>query len=105
MRADQWIHVTPVKGALVVNIGDVLQIVSNDRYKSIEHQVIVNGRRNRVSVPIFANPAADAVVGPFPEALENGEKPIYKHVVYSNYFNYFFSKAHGGKQKIEFAKV
>ncbi|XP_071927588.1 bi-functional coumaroyl CoA and feruloyl CoA ortho-hydroxylase F6H2-1-1-like [Coffea arabica] len=85
-RADQWIHVNPVKGALVINIGDVLQIVSNDRYKSIEHRVSVNAKRNRVSVPIFVNPVADAVVGPFPEVLENGEKPIYKHLVYSRLF-------------------
>ncbi|CDP09714.1 unnamed protein product [Coffea canephora] len=103
-KADQWIHVTPVKGALVINIGDVLQIVSNDRYKSVEHQVTVNGRRNRVSVPIFVDPAADTVVGPFPEALESGEKPIYKHFVYSDYFNYFFSKGLGRKQTIELAK-
>ena len=104
-RADQWIHVTPVKGALVINIGDILQIVSNDRYKSIEHRVIVNKSRNRVSVPIFLNPKDDAVVGPFPELLESGEKPIYKNVVFSDYFNFFFSKGPEGKKTLEFAKV
>lgn len=104
-RANQWIHVTPVKGALVVNVGDILQMVSNDRYKSIEHRVIVNGRRNRVSVPIFVNPATDAIIGPFPEVLENGEKPVYKSIQFLDYFNYFFSKGHDGKQAIEFAKV
>nr|XP_027103847.1 feruloyl CoA ortho-hydroxylase 1-like [Coffea arabica] len=103
--ADQWIHVSPVKGALAVNIGDILQIVSNDRYKSIEHQVIVNGRRNRVSVPIFVSPAADTVVGPFPQSLENGKKPIYKHVIYSDYLNYFLSKRDDRNQTIEFAKI
>ena len=89
----------------VANIGDIIQVVSNDRYKSIEHRVIVNGTRNRVSVPIFANPAADAIVGPFPEVLENGEKPVYKNIKFSDYFNYFFSKGHDRKQTIEFAKV
>ncbi|KAL0390734.1 UNVERIFIED_CONTAM: G2/mitotic-specific cyclin S13-6 [Sesamum calycinum] len=52
---DQWIHIAPTKGALVVNIGDILQIMSNDRYKSIEHRVFVNGSKNRVSVPVFVN--------------------------------------------------
>ncbi|KAK4441382.1 G2/mitotic-specific cyclin S13-6 [Sesamum alatum] len=90
-EGDQF-HIAPTKGALVVNIGDVLQIMSNDRYKSIEHRVFVNGSKNRVSVPVFVNPSSDAVIGPLPEVLEPREKPIYKQVVYSDYFNYFFSK-------------
>ncbi|KAL3530146.1 hypothetical protein ACH5RR_009468 [Cinchona calisaya] len=104
-KADQWIHVTPVKGALVINIGDMLQIVSNDRYKSIEHRVIVDRSRDRVSVPIFVNPANDAVVGPFQELLDGGEKPVYKGVMFSDYFNFFFSKGPEGKKTLEYAKV
>lgn len=102
---DKWIHVPPIKGALVVNIGDVLQIMSNDRYKSIEHCAFPSKSRNRVSVPIFVNPGSDAVIGPFPEILESGERPIYKQVRYSDYFNYFFSKAHEGKKTMDFAKI
>lgn len=56
-------------------------------------------------MPIFVNPAPDAVFGPLTQVLENGEKPLYKQVVYSDYFNYFFSKGHEGKQAIEFAKL
>ncbi|CAI9106052.1 OLC1v1005109C1 [Oldenlandia corymbosa var. corymbosa] len=102
---DQWIHVTPVKGALVVNIGDILQIVSNDRYKSIEHRVIVDERRDRVSVPIFVNPADDVLIGPFPEVLQNGEKPIYKQFLFPEYFNFFFSKGPEGKNTMEYVKL
>ncbi|KAK4492320.1 hypothetical protein RD792_003123 [Penstemon davidsonii] len=104
-ECDKWIHVEPVKGAFVVNIGDVLQIMSNDRYKSIEHRVLVSGSKNRVSVPIFVNPAPNASIGPLPEVLEAGEKPIYKQIVHSDYYNYFFSKAHDGKQTINYAKI
>ncbi|THG18151.1 hypothetical protein TEA_018756 [Camellia sinensis var. sinensis] len=100
-----WIHVTPVKGALIVNIGDVLQIMSNDHYKSIEHRAVTSARKHRISVPIFVNPGPNAVMGPLPEALQLGEKPIYKQVLYSDYFNYFFSKPHEGKQTIEYAKI
>jgi 2,4-dihydroxy-1,4-benzoxazin-3-one-glucoside dioxygenase len=35
-----WVDVPPVPGALVVNIGDLLQLVSNDRFKSVEHRVL-----------------------------------------------------------------
>ncbi|PIN00766.1 Iron/ascorbate family oxidoreductase [Handroanthus impetiginosus] len=104
-EGDKWIHVTPIEGALVVNIGDVLQIMSNDRYKSIEHRVFVNGNKNRVSVPLFVNPSGDTVIGPLLGVLDDGEKPIYKQVLYSDYFNYFFSKGHEGKHMIDYVKI
>ncbi|XAR60221.1 hypothetical protein NMG60_11033495 [Bertholletia excelsa] len=101
----KWMPVKPVKGALVINIGDVLQVISNDRYKSIEHRVNTSAIKNRISVPIFVNPSPDASFGPLPEALQPGEKSIYKEVLYSDYFAYFFSKPHEGKHTIEYAKI
>ncbi|KAK6786164.1 hypothetical protein RDI58_014689 [Solanum bulbocastanum] len=44
-KGDNWIHVNSIKGALAVNIGDLLQIISNDQYKSIEHCVAVESSR------------------------------------------------------------
>lgn len=102
---DSWIHVPPVEGALVINIGDVLQIMSNEKYKSIEHRVVANRSKTRISIPIFVNPAPDALIGPLQEVLENGHEPKYKQVLYSDYFKYFFSKAHDGKKTIEFAMI
>ncbi|KAL4283516.1 hypothetical protein GQ457_16G007170 [Hibiscus cannabinus] len=102
---ESWIHVPPIDGALVINVGDVLQIMSNDRYKSIEHRVVANGSKDRVSVPIFMNPRADAILGPLPEVLESGEQPLYKEVVYSDYFKYHLSKKHEGKKTMEFARI
>lgn len=102
---DRWMYVPPVEGALVINIGDVLQIMSNGKYRSIEHRVVANRSKTRISIPIFVNPAPDAVIGPLSEVLENGDEPKYKQVLYSDYFKYFFSKAHDGKKTIEFAMI
>ncbi|KAK9999816.1 hypothetical protein SO802_019419 [Lithocarpus litseifolius] len=102
---DSWVHVPPISGSLVINVGDALQIMSNGRYKSIEHRVVANGSKNRISVPIFVNPRPDDMIGPFPEVLARGEKALYKQVLYSNYVRHFFKKAHDGKKTIEFAKI
>ncbi|KAL4296301.1 hypothetical protein GQ457_12G026540 [Hibiscus cannabinus] len=102
---NSWIHVPPVNGALVINVGDILQITSNDRYKSIEHRVVANGSKDRVSVPIFVIPGADAVVGPMPEVLQSGEQPLYKEVVFSDYLKNFFSSKHDGKKTLDFARI
>ncbi|KAF4356285.1 hypothetical protein F8388_000732 [Cannabis sativa] len=60
---------------------------------------------SRISIPIFVNPEPEALIGPLPQVLESGERPIYKQVKYSDYFNHFFSKPHDGKKAIEFAKL
>nr|XP_043613331.1 feruloyl CoA ortho-hydroxylase F6H1-3-like [Erigeron canadensis] len=101
----KWIHVPPVSGSLVINVGDALQIMSNGKYKSVEHRVSANGCSNRISVPIFVNPRPNDVIGPLPEVLESGERPLYKHVLYSDYVKHFFRKAHDGKATVDFAKV
>ncbi|KAH7560386.1 hypothetical protein ACOSP7_017539 [Xanthoceras sorbifolium] len=102
---DSWIHVPPIDGAIVINIGDALQIMSNGRYRSVEHRVTANGSSNRISVPIFVNPRPQDMIGPLPETLANGEKPIYKQVLYSDYVKHFFRKAHDGKDTVDFAKI
>ncbi|XP_075635953.1 feruloyl CoA ortho-hydroxylase F6H1-3-like [Castanea sativa] len=102
---DSWVHVPPVSGSLVINVGDALQIMSNGRYKSIEHRVIASGSKNRISVPIFVNPRPCDMIGPFSEVLAGGEKALYKQVLYSDYVKHFFRKAHDGKNTIEFAKI
>ncbi|KAK9931077.1 hypothetical protein M0R45_018372 [Rubus argutus] len=38
LHQNKWIDVPTVNGALVVNIGDLLQLISNDRFKSVEHR-------------------------------------------------------------------
>jgi isopenicillin N synthase-like dioxygenase len=51
--AAAWADVPPVPGALVVNVGDFLQLMSNDRFKSVEHRVLANRVGPRVSVACF----------------------------------------------------
>ncbi|XVF57394.1 hypothetical protein PTKIN_Ptkin06aG0201800 [Pterospermum kingtungense] len=104
-EGDNWIHVPPIKGSLVINVGDALQILSNGRYRSVEHRVVANGSKNRISVPIFVNPKPGDIIGPLPELIESGEKPIYKQVLYSDYVKHFFRKAHDGKKTVEFAQL
>ncbi|XP_065871377.1 feruloyl CoA ortho-hydroxylase F6H1-3-like [Euphorbia lathyris] len=102
---DGWVHVPPIEGSLVINVGDALQILSNGRYRSVEHCVITSGNKNRISIPIFVNPKPSDVIGPFPEILATGEKPIYRNFLYSDYVKHFFKKAHDGKKTVEFAEI
>ncbi|XWS53830.1 hypothetical protein CRYUN_Cryun10bG0033900 [Craigia yunnanensis] len=53
LHEGQWVDVHPIQGGLVVNIGDLLQIVSNDKFKSVERRVIANHVGPRISTPCF----------------------------------------------------
>ena len=59
-----WIDVTPFDGALVINVGDMMQIWSNDRYRAALHRVRPLTDRPRYSIPFFFNPAYDTDVAP-----------------------------------------
>lgn len=55
-----WINADPVKGAYVVNIGDMMERWTNGLWKSTMHRVVHRGGTYRVSVPFFFEPNWDA---------------------------------------------
>ncbi|KAI4313718.1 hypothetical protein L6164_026674 [Bauhinia variegata] len=94
-----WLDVKPVPGALVINIGDLLQMISNEEYKSVDHRVLANGSGEpRVSVAVFYNPSArENLFGPLPE-LTSAEKPArYRSFTLNEFMTRFFSKQLDGK--------
>ncbi|XP_040383256.1 probable 2-oxoglutarate-dependent dioxygenase SLC2 [Oryza brachyantha] len=70
-----WAVVEPLAGAVVVNVGDHLEILSNGRYRSVLHRVRVNGRRARVSVASLHSLAAERLIGPAAELVDERDRP------------------------------
>ena len=58
-RQDRWHTVMPIEGALVINMGDIVQVWSNDRYTAPIHRVLANSEKARISTPYFLNPSYD----------------------------------------------
>uniref|UniRef100_A0A5B7BF90 Fe2OG dioxygenase domain-containing protein n=1 Tax=Davidia involucrata TaxID=16924 RepID=A0A5B7BF90_DAVIN len=61
-KDDQWLNVKPISNTLVVNLGDMMQAMSNDEYKSVKHRVKVNKHEERISIGYFVFPAEDSVI-------------------------------------------
>lgn len=62
----QWITAHPIPGAFVCNIGDMLRVLTNDRYLPTAHRVInADPEQDRVSIPFFYEPSFDAEVCAF----------------------------------------
>ena len=63
-RDGAWHLVQPRPDSLVINIGDVVQVWSNDRYRAALHRVLANTQVARYSAAFFLNPSSDAVYAP-----------------------------------------
>ena len=64
LRDDRWFDVLPVPDTLTINIGDMLQVWSNDRYRAPLHRVRASSNVARSSAAYFFNPGYDTVVEP-----------------------------------------
>jgi isopenicillin N synthase-like dioxygenase len=69
----EWLPITTEGDAIVVNIGDMLQRLTNHVYPSTSHRVVnpqnANARKPRYSVPYFLHPNPDVVLDPVPECI------------------------------------
>jgi len=71
-----WIPVPPISEALTINIGDMLQVWSNGKYKAAEHRVR-SPPKKRYSSAFFYNPPYDDLITPIVgESVPAKYKPI-----------------------------
>jgi isopenicillin N synthase-like dioxygenase len=79
-----WNDVSPLPGALLVNLGDVTARLTNEHWKSTLHRVkppVINGSiRRRRSAAYFFDGNVDAVIATLPGILEPGEAELYRPV-------------------------
>ncbi|KAK8934531.1 hypothetical protein KSP39_PZI015036 [Platanthera zijinensis] len=108
LHQNQWIDVSPVPGALVINIGDLLQLISNDKFKSGVHRVRANIIGPRVSVACFFSTSyipSPRRYGPIQELLTEDELPKYKQVYMSEYCFYSHAKGLDGRPTLDHFRV
>lgn len=81
----RFVVIEPVAGAFSINLGDMLQVWSNDRFRSPLHRVLPPSERARYSAPYFLNPSYDAVAEPLSALLARGEAPRYRPVSWAHF--------------------
>ncbi|MEM9033294.1 MAG: 2-oxoglutarate and iron-dependent oxygenase domain-containing protein [Actinomycetota bacterium] len=72
-----WADVPPVEGAFVINVGDLLQRWTNDRYVSTLHRVIGVPGRDRYSIACFFDLDHDALIEVLPTCVTEDEPARY----------------------------
>jgi isopenicillin N synthase-like dioxygenase len=82
-QGNGWIDIQPCPGSIVVNLGDAMQVWSNDTYKAALHRVRPVKEKARFSTPYFFNPDNDATLKPLSQL---SDKPaVYRSFKWRDY--------------------
>jgi isopenicillin N synthase-like dioxygenase len=91
-----WFDVLPVKNTFTINLGEALQVWSNDRYFAALHRVLANSTSERFSIPYFYLPRYDCDIVP---VVKDGETVKYRTL---NWGEYRAKRNMGDYQKMDF---
>ncbi|KAK4351396.1 hypothetical protein RND71_030709 [Anisodus tanguticus] len=100
----KWLPVNPIPNAILVNVGDCLEIWSNGMYKSIEHRAVTNKEKVRISIAANMFPADMMELEPVETMIDEQRPNMYKKVKFLDLIKYGMSKTMDGKIFIEYAK-
>ncbi|XP_031497635.1 gibberellin 3-beta-dioxygenase 1-like [Nymphaea colorata] len=85
MKDGHWITVPPIPGAMVINLGDLLHILSNACFTAPLHRALVSQTHHRLSFAYFWGPPADTNVFPHPRLLSLNNPPLYQSITWHDY--------------------
>ncbi|GMJ09767.1 hypothetical protein like AT3G19000 [Hibiscus trionum] len=97
-----WVPVKPTPNALVINVGDTVQVWSNEAYESVEHRVVANSERERFSIPVFFFPSHYVMVKPLEELVNEQNPAKYKEY---NFGKFFAARTRGDYKKLKVENI
>ncbi|KAH9762569.1 Fe2OG dioxygenase domain-containing protein [Citrus sinensis] len=88
-----WEDVAPMKGAFIVNLGDMLERWSNCIFKSTLHRVLGTGRE-RYSIAFFVEPSHDCLVECLPTCKSDKNPPKFPPIKCETYLSQRYKDTH-----------
>lgn len=88
-KQNEWVAVTALPDHIVVNVGDMLQRLTNNKLKSTTHRVVNPPREkwgtSRFSIPFFLHPRSEMRLDCLPSCVEEGKKPDFEPISAGEY--------------------
>ncbi|KAG8367472.1 hypothetical protein BUALT_Bualt16G0075600 [Buddleja alternifolia] len=103
LKENQWFRVPIIPHALIVNIGDQLEIMSNGILKSPVHRALTNSERERNTLAMFCSPDTAKDIEPVEELVDDERPRLYKKV--RNYPETYFHYYQQGKRPIDAVRI
>ncbi|KAL0315522.1 UNVERIFIED_CONTAM: Codeine O-demethylase [Sesamum radiatum] len=103
LKDSQWFCVPTMPYALLVMVGDQLEIISNGIFKSRVHRALTNSTRERNTLAMFYGPDPEQEIGPVEELVDEKRPRAFKNT--KNYVQTFFYYYQRGKRPIDAVRV
>ncbi|XP_031262488.1 1-aminocyclopropane-1-carboxylate oxidase homolog 1-like [Pistacia vera] len=109
LHQNHWIDVPFVQGTLVINIGDLIQLITNDKFRSVEHRVLAGRVGPRISVACLFYPSRMNKFKPYEPIREllsqSDHPPIYRGTPFAEFVAHFRSKGLDGNSTLAHFKL
>jgi isopenicillin N synthase-like dioxygenase len=90
-KENEWLAVKAGPGEIVVNVGDMLQRLTNDRLKSTTHRVVNPPREmwhtSRYSIPFFLHPKSQMSLACLDSCISNTHPKLYQDYTAGQYLD------------------
>ena len=88
-KNNEWIGITAIPGSLVVNVGDMLQRLTNGVMKSTTHRVVNPPREkwgtSRYSIPFFLHPVGKMPLNALSNCISEERPKAFEDITAGNY--------------------
>ena len=90
-KQNEWIGVTSLPEQIVVNVGDMLQRLTNNKLRSTTHRVVNPPRElwgtSRFSIPFFLHPKSDMSLASLPSCINENQPKAYEDATAGEYLD------------------
>lgn len=90
-KQGEWIGVTALPEQLVINVGDMLERLTNNKLRSTIHRVVNPPREEwsqpRYSIPFFTHPISEMKLNCLPECINELRPKVYDDITAGEFLN------------------
>lgn len=90
-KQNEWVGVTSLPEQIVVNVGDMLQRLTNNKLRSTTHRVVNPPRElwgtSRFSIPFFLHPKSDMSLACLPSTIDAEHPKAYEDATAGEYLD------------------
>ncbi|XP_058086156.1 flavanone 3-dioxygenase 3-like [Magnolia sinica] len=105
-KEEKWMPVPAINGALLVHVGDHLEVTSNGRYKSVIRRAVVNSEKRRLSIASLHSLAIYKKVGPAAELVDKQHPTAYTESSFGDFLKFLSANdVMKGRRYIETLKM
>ncbi|KAJ0788647.1 putative thebaine 6-O-demethylase [Helianthus annuus] len=103
LKDGQWFRVPILPDALTINVGDQIEIMSNGVFKTSVHRVMVDSKKQRMTIAMHCMPQTEKDIGPVEGLITDDTPRLYKNVTFS--LDFYFESYQKGLRSLDACKV